>query len=347
MSGPYIFYQPAALNCADYLQASAGLLDAVAQPHAVPVVGVFDLRGSAAVLGRHQRASSAIRLEEARRRGTQVLRRPTGGRALSIGEGIAAVALALPAPGALTGEALPVARLVNRAVRGVLAAGAILGAPCYYFGRDSLSMQSRPFGYVSFEARKGGASLVEVFLGVEREVALAWQLDGYPPRQDAVPPPEVTFAQALGRVVSFEEVSAAVHKGFERAYGTQLEDGGELPLGALLVAEEEETGLARSGVAEVPIGFVEALVARQGNCIARARVRGDFLCASEVVSSLEQAVLGLPLELPALGAAIDRVFKDPLAALIGVRELRIFAEALLAASMEPPPAAPLPRSAEG
>ena len=335
MSGPCLFYRVAALRCAEYLQASAGLLDSVAGPQALPALGVFGLTGESALLGRHQRASSAIRLEEARRRGIFALRRQTGGRTLSPGEGTVAVALALPAPGALTGEALPVARLVNRAVRGVLAAGAILGAPCYYFGRDTLSQSSRPVGYVSFEAREGGASLVEVFLSVERPVGLAQELDGYPPRQEAATPAEVTFAQALGRALSFDALSAALHAGFERAFGLRLEDGGALPLGALLPAEEGEEGLARSGVAEVAIGFVEALVARRDNRIVRARVRGDFLCPSKVIRSLEQAVEGQPLELASLGAAIDRVFKEPLAALVGVRDLRVFAEALLAAGQSP------------
>jgi hypothetical protein len=82
----------------------------------------------------------------------------------------------------------------------------------------------------------------------------------------------------------------------------------------------------------VPIGFVEGLVRHDGERVIEARLRGDFLAPAFALRSLEQDLAGAPLAFAALGSRVDAAFRVPHAFLIGVRHLRVFADALLAAA---------------
>src|SRR5690606_7251868 len=95
---------------------------------------------------------------------------------------------------------------------------------------------------------------------------------------------------------------------------------------------EEESGWEESGVADVAIGFVEALVRTEGERIAAARLRGDFIAPAFVLRDLEAALAGSPLVFDAIGRHVDEAFHRPFAAILGVRSLRVLADAVLAAA---------------
>ena len=82
-------------------------------PAATPRLLVAELEGESLVLGRHQRASSAL----AQGHGFQVARRLGGGRTVAAGAGRLGVLLGLPAPGALMPSPVAADKLINRYVR--------------------------------------------------------------------------------------------------------------------------------------------------------------------------------------------------------------------------------------
>ena len=98
-------------------------------------------------------------------------------------------------------------------------------------------------------------------------------------------------------------------------------------------ALEAEANLARSGVAEIPAGFVEALLRHEGGQVLEARLRGDFMAPADLLAGLERALAGCPLEAQALGRRVDQAFSSPGAFIHGLSALGILPEALLAAAV--------------
>ena len=95
---------------------------------------------------------------------------------------------------------------------------------------------------------------------------------------------------------------------------------------------EDETGFEESGVADVPVGFVEALVKVDGDRVGEVRLRGDFVAPAFVIQSLENELAGKPLDFRTLGTAVDEAFQRPFAAMLGVTRMRVFPDAVLAAA---------------
>jgi len=106
---------------------------------------------------------------------------------------------------------------------------------------------------------------------------------------------------------------------------------GPIPEAALPPVEEDEAGLAESGRFEIPIGFVEALAGAAAGRLVSPRLRGDFLAPAHVVAGLERALDGCPIDLAEVGARVDAAFHGPGAFVHGLRELRVVADAVMAA----------------
>jgi hypothetical protein len=307
-----------------------GLLRAASEPGAPVRLAVAALAGDGVLLGRFQRAASALRLPAARAGGT-VARRAGGGRAVGAGAGLAAVLLAVP-PGAL--GAFPADRTSNRLVRGLVAGlSAAAGEPVGYFGRDFLSSRQRQVAVVSWDGSPDGAALIEALVAYGRTLALPEGAGGYPAHRDprAGGPP---WAVLPGEV-AIDALAGALVAGHARAFGVEPEATAEpvpdaAPPGPPV--DEAEEGLAGSGPGEVPIGFVEALVRADGGRILEVRLRGDFLAPAFAVADLERDLVGCPLAFAPVGARIDAAFHRPGAAVLGVSSLRIFADAVLAAA---------------
>lgn len=318
-----------------FVQLGAGLLQrADANPDLPPALLVAGLDGEALLLGRHQRLASALQPPAP----APVVRRNSGGRTLAAGKGRLGVALALPHPGVLTGERLGFDKVLNRAVRGLLVALTRCGAPggAHYFGRDTVTARSQELARVGQDGTSR-AALFEAFVAHTASLAIAPARTGYPqhgdPRADGAPP--ATLAGMRGEALDLTAVLEAIPAGYAQAHGLTLrplpDDAlREAPL--LPPAAEDERGLESSGVADIPIGFVEALVALKEGRIARARLRGDFLAPAFAMRRLEESLVGAELRFEALAPLVDAAFHQPGAFSLGLRELRVLAEALLAAA---------------
>lgn len=313
-----------------FVRVGAGLL---AHGHPAPLLVIAELAGPALLLGRHQRAASAVDLPAALARGARPLRRVGGGRALLAGEGIVGLFLYTPAGAPLSAAPFPPDRTTNRYVRGLLAALRSLGArQAAWFGRDFVSASGRRLAVVSQEGTPDGALALEAFLSVSRPLEPPPGVLRERPHSDprAGGPASIPLAELAGRTPGFDEIAAALMAGWggpgdpEPVMGALVE--ADLP-----PAEEDEAGLSTSGPVEIPIGFLEALAGAAAGRLVGPRLRGDFIAPAAAVSALEAALDGAPLEAAEVGRRVNEAFHQPGAFLQGVKDLGSVAGAVLAA----------------
>jgi hypothetical protein len=309
-----------------------------------PVLLLAELEGDGVLLGGHQRARSAIHLASARAAGLAVARRAGGGPAVAAGGGTLGVLLwAPPGSGALP-PGTPVDRAPNRLVRGLLAGLRAAGArDAAFFGRDFVSSQGRRVAAVSQEGTEEGGVALEALVAASRPLALPPGLARYPAHADprAGGPPDGTVEALAAAARDAAAVADAVARGWAEALGAELEPA---PPGWAEAAaagpgaaetppvEEDETGLSESGLAEVPIGFVEALVRVEGNRLREARLRGDFQAPAHARARLERSLAGAPPTFAEVGRRVDEAFGRPGAFLRGLDARRTLADAVLAAA---------------
>ncbi len=311
----------------------AGLL---AQDLGTATLVVAELDDACVLLGRHQRAASAIDVAGASARGLRVARRLGGGKAIAVAPGAVGVLLAVP-PGAGLAVHASAERAINRYVRGLLRG---LGG-AFYFGRDFVSADKRQVAIVSQDGAPGGGTvLFEAYVAVSAPLALPAELSRYPVHSDArAVGPAHTSLHELRRVRGFAEVAQAIASGYAQATGAWLQATGE---DALVEGEtpgpdvlENDDGWAWSGVADVPIGFIEAQVRQEAGIAQAARLRGDFIAPAFVVRALEASLQGCRLEFASLAPLVDAALGLPGATIVGVTQLRVIADAFAACA---PPA---------
>lgn len=315
---------------ARFARVEAGLL---ARGWPAPLLVVAGLGEPVLLLGRHQRARSAVRVDAARARGLLVTRRAGGGRAVLAGHGTAGVFLWSPPGDPLLATVHGPDRMLQRGVRGLLAGLRAAGARTpSWAGRDEVSVDGRTLALASQEGTADGGTAIEALVAVDRTLEVPSALVAYPQGRAGGPEP-VTLAQVRGEPVGFDQLAAALEQGFAAAYDRDPEPArGLLPEEPLPPAEEDEEGLGASGPVEVPIGFAEALASTAGGLVDVARLRGDFMAPAFAVAELERALRGAPLDPVEIGGRVDAAFACPGAFLNGVPDTRVLADAVLAAA---------------
>lgn len=160
---------------AEAIALSARLLS-LAEKHRAIFSAALTTRGPAVLLGQRQRSSTTLDLDACRARSVTVTRRFTTGTHVFIGpSGAALFALALPSIDALIDDTRP-ATVLNRNVRGWLAALTRARAIAHYFGRDWLSVAKRPCGSLALRCTRSGAVVIELWLGAKESTALPHEL---------------------------------------------------------------------------------------------------------------------------------------------------------------------------
>lgn len=305
---------------------------------------IAELEATSVLLGRHQRAASALDVKAVAARGWGLERRLGGGKSIVITPGTVAVLLAVP-PGSGLGMSLSADRAINRHVRGLLRGlgGGVGGA--FYFGRDFVSADKRQVAIVSQDgAPGGGTQLFEAFVARETVLALPDELSKYPVHGDARAggPAHASLAE-LGRGrEGFAGLAQAIANGYAQATGAALlpipedalDDGDDADVAPAPPVVESDEGWAWSGVADVPIGFLEAQVQHEGGRVRAARLRGDFIAPAFAVRHLEAALAGCMLDFAQVAPLVDAALALPGATIVGVPHLRIVADAFVACLAE-------------
>lgn len=284
---------------------------ALAEAASVPALVVAELTGEGALLGRHQRALSALVPSAA----AGAARRAGGGRAAWVGEGTVGVLWAEPAGG------VDAPHFLNRRVRLLLRALRACGIAASYTGRDFVRAEGRSVALVSQDGGAGGALVLEALVAARRPLALPPGVSRYPERADVTP-----AAATLADLGARGDLAAALADAFGAAPLAEVPEAPPLALRA------DETELEWSGLAEIPIGFCEALARRAGDRLAAARVHGDFIAPAFAMESFERSLAGAPATRDAIVARLEEALRLPGATLLGVDHPHILVEAVLAAA---------------
>ncbi|HZR80240.1 MAG TPA: hypothetical protein VFD92_04005 [Candidatus Binatia bacterium] len=253
-----------------------------------------------------------------------IWRRTTGGRAVGCGTDAAILTVALPHRSALVGDdpgALKPEQVMNRAVRGVLAALRKLALDPIYPGLDAITVARRPIAHVSFAENADGPCLFQAIVARERAIALAPDASGAPEptslaeqlavrRRDAAVDPA-----RLAR-----ELPALVAEGYAATFGlepfgldpevvaammdTPLADDAQRAPGIAPAAPPPEAGVA-TGAGR--LGPLTAWAIASGGRVAAVGLAGAFLARDGTIAALAEAVAGCDASASAVSARVSGV----------------------------------------
>ena len=267
--------------------------------------------GDAVTLGAFQRAGSRASLSPL------AVRRGSGGPAVRMGEGTLWLALLLPRVDALV--ACDEARLVNRYVRPLLRALTRCGAQAHFFGRDWVSVGSRPAGWVGFaHDRASGRAVVEAFVArrtrfdVEERASYLGKEPG-------------TLESIVGARLEEGRLTSAIVAAYADAYGRTAVDRGPIPVdspgeGPLRAADPPWAATVDEVIGELGAG---------PDAAGRFRVGGDLLVSRDALAALEAALEGA--RDGAIDEIVDATLGAPGVALGGVKSLGSVRDVILAA----------------
>ncbi len=303
------------------------LLDAAADRRIAPTLVVFGSPGKFVSLGRYHFYDAPAESSGS----VAVSRRLTGGRIVGAGQGWVSIALVLASRTALLAERdahIAPEQLMNRHIRGLLAALRSLGCDCFYPGRDAVTARGRELAMCSLEITSRGAMLFEASLAVNRGMEdLIHELDRFDPGGALTSPMydasnATKLVRELDRDVGFDDLVAAICAGYgEFAGGLNARK---------LTAEEQAQAARRSAILEADgwpisprppaifnrrnrtsgqIGTVDAqvLVNEEFN-IARLRLGGDLIANSSGLAELEAALKGAHFDFASISRAINETY---------------------------------------
>jgi hypothetical protein len=238
--------------------------------------------------------------------------------------------------------ACPHNRILNRNVRGALQGLRALGVAAHYFGRDFISVESRPAAFVGWDARPDGRVLLEFFIAARASYLPTRHVSGYAERSadPLLGKSPITLAEARAR-----ELDAEVVRSIATGYAAMTPidwrehaiDAKESQRASTLTHElraaTSDDAMTWSQPREEAIGFVSAGVAldRSGK-IHALRLAGDFFQDSGCSAALERTLLGVEPSAELVGRALDTVYGHGTHELEGVRSLLSFREVILEAA---------------
>lgn len=301
---------------------------------------VYDCAGDVLGLGRYhvvpsQVPGSSVRLH----------RRQGGGRAVPLGEGFAGLSLALPDRDALVpGGHAPLApeQVLNRAVRGILAALEAQGVDAYYPGRDLVTARGRIIGALTFAAGEQGGVLVEAAIALGRSFAEVTRMldqadpSGVVPAALVGPGDATSVAEETGRGVDLATFAEALRSGYAARLGIEatLSTAVLPPFPAddeWLSAGRLAPGLDRHARASAMLGTVEAHVALEAGRVVAMRLTGDFIAPADTIRRLEEGLRGVAADRTAILERIRTALGGPGDFLLGVRPVETLADLVLSA----------------
>jgi hypothetical protein len=246
----------------------------------------------------------------------RLLRRGSGGPEVHVGPGTVHVALALAHPAVLA--PCDEKRIVNRAVRPLLRALSKTGSLAHFFGRDWVSVEHRPVGWVGFAHVAGSRrTLFEGYVGVRSPFALTQRpsflgktvatLDSLRKR-----PPDAGDARRLADAIV--EAYVAQAPGAD-AIALPAVAPPQDPAELALQADDPRADPPWTATGEEAIGTIGAGPDARGTF----RVGGDLLVSRDALAQLEARAASSPAA--DLARIVDETLAAPGVALDGVKSL--------------------------
>lgn len=322
-----------------------------AQETETAVLRIYSLPGDVALLGRYHE------LGELPDTGQVILaRRLTGGRVVPAGEGFVQFSLILPHRSAFFSDDpdnLAPFQVLNRYARPVLQGLKAGGVDVFYPGRDLLTVQQKPLGWISFTTEDDGALLCEGGLAVSRDFStLPYLLDRADP-QGTIPCQFFTAAQitSLERITrkpfTVPQVAGLLRHGFAQQPMLELanQDLSKAEQETIATCAERQSAdtwlRSRSLRPELPLcattatqlGVLQvrfALTAEK--TLAEAQFSGDLIANPAAITALEQGLRGCLLEREALWRVVDQTLLQPQHYVLGIGPLQMIPDVILKGS---------------
>jgi len=232
------FIDSGALPGAENMALDEAILEAHIAGEAPTTLRVYSWRPSAVSLGRFQRVESAVDLHACRRLGVDVVRRPTGGRAILHTADEVTFSLVVSAARLGAGGIMECYRTI---AGGIITALGLLGLEARLLERSSASASPAAARDPACFAVKARCDLV---VGARKLVGSAQvQRRGFLLQQNSLPlrlrleewncvflrpnaaPAAVPLCEAAGREVTHAEVAEALRRGFGECFSADLGTG--------------------------------------------------------------------------------------------------------------------------
>jgi lipoate-protein ligase A len=275
-----------------------------------PTVRLYTYASHCALVGRFQRVRSEVRLDECRRRGIAVNRRPTGGGTILMGADQLGVAIMTP------GDGLPrsyerIRDLFQRFSAGLTDALAALGIRASYRRKNDLEVDGRKIAGLGIFFDRGGGLLFHASLLVDLDVPLMLSVLETPFAKISdkavatVADRITTVRRECGRSIALDEVRDLVREGYARTLGADLAPGdltaeertairvledARYGTGAWVHQEPAVPDSTGSAAVKTAGGLVSAHLTVAGEVIKAVYLTGDFFCDERDVMEIERAL---------------------------------------------------------
>ena len=312
---------------------------------------LYAYSGDVVLLGRYHGYAGAGQFTETDQ--VTICRRLSGGRVLPGGQGFAQFSFVLPHRSALFSDDpfyLAPFQVLNRYVRTIIQGFRAAGVNLFFPGRDFLTIQQQPVGWVSFTTEHNDALLVEGGVAVQRDFSLLpYLLDRIDPSgtisSPFFAPDQVT---SLGRVVgkppSLSQLAGLLRHGLtQQSELTCLEQDLDqteqehitriaAASGEWLNSWPQRNDLPFHATVPTPLGRLDIRFAvTPHQTLADVHMSGDFIASPDTISTLQSNLSGQPLSYPALQDVVDQTFVQPQHYLLGIKQLRLIPDLIIEA----------------
>ncbi len=311
------------------------------------VLRVYTHPGDLVVLGRYH---PAARLSAPAQ--VAVTRRLSGGRVLPSGQGFVNFSLILPHRSAFFSDDplyLAPFQVLNRHVRSVLHGFKTAGVKLFYPGRDFLTIDRLPVGWVSFSSEHNGAVLIEGSLAVRRDFSLLPHLldrvdpHGVISSQFFAPDQVISLERVAGRPPSLAQLTRLLQHGFSQLAAScvrqdlsQTEQAHIAHLAGTAAAENwlsswpARPDLPFQPSVPTPLGRLTiGFGVTPQQTLSDLYLSGDFIAPAHTVTDLQARLSGQPMVYPALERTVDQLFLQPEHYLLGPKHLRVIPETIV------------------
>jgi len=331
------------------LAADEYLLASVARS-GVPALRLYTYRSHVALVGRFQNIEAELRLDECRRIGADISRRPTGGGAIIMGEDQLGLALVIP-PGGDHAGAAPAA-LFPRYAAPIIEALGTLGVEAAFRPKNDIEVAGKKIAGLGVYIDDDGTLLFHASTLVDLDVRLMLSLLAMTPEKisdkDIATFEErlTTVRRAAGRPVAIEEVRAAVAAAFARTFDLDLVPQaftaderraiGEIEAAqyanpAWIFARTPPPDATGSSIRKTEAGLLRVYVALAGSVIKSALITGDFFGDNRALPDLEARLKWSEASPASIAVCIDTACADLAIAPVWNLQPSLLTDAIVAA----------------
>ena len=311
------------------------------------VLRVYTQPGDRVVLGRYHGVGTLFATDQ-----VAVARRLSGGRVVPSGDGFVHFSLIVPhrsAPFSDEPYHLAPFQVLNRHVRGLLHGFKTAGIDIFYPGRDLLTVQQQPLGWISFTVEDTGAVLCEGGVSVQRDFSLLpYLLDrvdphGTIPSQFFMHDQVTCITRLTGTAPTFPQMAHLIRRGYAEqpdfacidkdlghTESEQIDSMAAASSDGGLYSWPLQSGLTFHATTPISLGNLDVrFTVTPEQTLKNIQLSGDFLAPPATIMLLQHRLRGCPLEYTALWEVAERTFLQPQHYILGLRHMRIVPDTIL------------------